>query len=78
MHLFFALCAGYNFCITTADTENSFQQSPGPTIPCFLEIDDAYASWYQKKFPDAPPLDRSTMVIPVYKALQGHPEAGRL
>jgi hypothetical protein len=41
-----------------------------------LEIDDAYASWYKKRFNQD--LDRKRFVIPLLKALQGHPEAGAL
>ena len=78
MRLFFALCAANNLTVITADTTNAFQQSPPPSVPCFVEIDDAYESWYQKRFPDAPPLDRKRMVVPVGRALQGHPEAGKL
>lgn len=76
MRLFFALCAQQGLIITSADTENAYQQSPGPTVPCYLEIDDAVISWYKKRFNKV--LDPRTHVIPVRKALQGHPEAGRL
>jgi hypothetical protein len=41
-----------------------------------LEIDDAYRSWYKKRF--GKDEDPRTHVIPVNKALQGHPEAGVL
>jgi hypothetical protein len=51
MCLFFALAAVNGLLITTADTENAFQQSPPPTEQCYLEIDDAYRSWYKKRFP---------------------------
>ena len=78
MRLFFAMCAAKNFIVVTADTTNAFQQSPPPSVPCFVEIDDAYEAWYARRFPDAPPLDRRAQVIPLGRALQGHPEAGRL
>jgi hypothetical protein len=68
MGLLFALAAAKGLLITTADTENSFQQSPPLTEQCYLEIDDAYRV----------ELDTRTHVIPVMKALQGHPEAGVL
>jgi hypothetical protein len=76
MRLFFALAAIYGLIITFGDTSNAFQQSPPPTRKCYLYIDDAYASWYYKRFGQH--LDRSAYVIPVERALQGHPEAGRL
>jgi hypothetical protein len=41
-----------------------------------LYIDDAYASWYHKRF--GTHIDWLAFVIPVERALQGHPEAGRL
>ena len=41
----------------------------------YLTIDDAYAEWYEEKYGEH--LDRN-MVLPVLKALQGHPESGRL
>ena len=76
MRLFFALCAQQGLIIVSGDTENAYQQSPGPTVPCYLEIDDAVISWYKKRFGKT--LNPRTHVIPVRKALQGHPEAGRL
>jgi len=59
-----------------ADTTNAYQQSPPPTKPCFLEIDNAYRSWYKKKF--GKDIDPDKYVIPLGRALQGHPEAGAL
>lgn len=76
MRLFFALCAVEGLIITIGDTINAFQQSPPPTEQCYLAIDDAYASWYLKKF--GKPIDPKTHVVPVLHALQGHPEAGAL
>ena len=76
MRMFFALSAAKGFVVTIADTHNAFQQSPPPTQQCYLEIDDAYGSWYQKRF--GKQLDRRNFVIPVNRALQGHPEAGAL
>jgi len=76
MRLFFALAAAEGLLVTFGDTTNAFQQSPPPSVPCFLEIDDANTSWYLKRFKTA--VDPRTHVIPVECALQGHPEAGRL
>ena len=44
MRLFFALAALECMTVTIADSTNAYQQSPGPSVPCFLRIDDAYAS----------------------------------
>jgi hypothetical protein len=62
--------------VTFADTKNAFQQSPPPTEQCYLEVDDAYASWHLKRF--GKDVDRTSYVIPLGRALQGHPEAGAL
>jgi hypothetical protein len=76
MRLFFALSAIHGCTVTIADTKNAFQQSPPPTEDCFLQIDEAIHSWYLKRFGIS--LNARTHVIPVKKALQGHPEAGYL
>jgi hypothetical protein len=41
-----------------------------------LAIDDAYRSWHRKRY--GTDIDPITHVVPVEKALQGHPEAGAL
>lgn len=77
MRLFFALSALLGLVVTFADTKNAYQQSPPPTKQCYLEIDHAYyRSWYKKRF--GKDVDLKAHVIPVAKALQGHPEAGVL
>ena len=40
-----------------------------------MYIDDAYAEWYEDK--NCTSIDKRK-VLPVLKALQGHPESGRL
>jgi hypothetical protein len=76
MRLFFALSAALGLTVVFADTKNAYQQSPPPSVPCYLEIDDAYCSWYRKRF--GKDIDPKEYVIPVNRALQGHPEAGVL
>jgi hypothetical protein len=76
LRLFFALAAIEHFLAILADTVTAFQQSPPPSVPCFLEIDNVYESWYLKRFGKS--VNRRTHVIPVERALQDHPEAGRL
>jgi hypothetical protein len=73
--LFFALAARLSYRVFGGDAQDAFAHSPGPTVPTFVHIDDAYADWYATKH--GIPVDRS-MVLPVLRALQGHPEAGRL
>jgi hypothetical protein len=70
----FVCCIG--LVIIFADTKNAYQQSPPTTEPCYLEIDDAYHSWYCKQFGSN--IDPGKYVAPVHRALQGHPEAGVL
>jgi hypothetical protein len=74
--LFLAMCAQRGYYVTFGNVENAYQQSPPPSIDCFLEIDDTIDDWYQACF--GCKLDRLKEVIPLYKALQGHPKAGVL
>ena len=76
MRLFFALAALHGLIVIVADMSNAFQQSPPPTEQCYLQIDDAYQSWYKKRYNAN--IDPATHVVPLHKALQGHPEAGAL
>lgn len=76
MRLFFALAAIHGCTVTIADTKNAFQQSPPPTEQCYVAVDDAIQSWYSKRF--GVQLDPKTDVVPLNKACQGHPEAGKL
>ena len=76
LRLFLAMCAERGYYVTFGDVENAYQQSPPPTIACFLEVDDTIDDWYQNRF--GVKLDRLKQVIPLHRALQGHPEAGVL
>ena len=67
--MFYALSAAL-------DTKNACQQSPPPTEQCYLEINKACRSWHRKRF--GKDIDPRKHVIPVNRALQGHPEAGVL
>ena len=58
------------------DVENAYQQSPPPSIDCYLEIDDTICDWHLRRF--GVKLDQEKQVIPLFQALQGHPEAGVL
>ncbi len=76
MKLFFVIAAVNNKIVIIVDTTNTYQQSPPPTKPCFLEIDEAYCSWYKKKFEKD--INPQAFIIPLGHALQGHLEAGAL
>ena len=76
LRLFMALCAERGYYVGFGDVDNAYQQSPPPSVDCFLEVDETISDWYQRKFGIL--LDRLKDVIPLFKALQGHPEAGVL
>ena len=76
LRAFIAIAVNRGYYLCFGDVENAYQQSPPPTIDCFLEIDDTIQDWYLRRF--GKKLDRLKDVIPLYKALQGHPEAGVL
>jgi hypothetical protein len=61
------------FVVMGADCTNAYSNSPSPTQAIYVRIDDAYADWYRSRHEKE--VDRS-LVLPVLKALQGHPEAG--
>jgi Reverse transcriptase (RNA-dependent DNA polymerase) len=75
MRLFFGLCALNDMVIYGADATNAFANSPPPSVPTYVNIDDAYWDWYLDRHKVK--LDRSK-VLPVMHALQGHPESGYL
>lgn len=76
LRAFVALAVNRGYFIAFGDVENAYQQSPPPTIDCFLEVDDTVYDWYLRKF--GVKLNKFKDVIPLFKALQGHPEAGVL
>lgn len=76
LRLFIATAVNRGYYICFGDVENAYQQSPPPTIDCFLEVDDTIYDWYFRRF--GVKLNKLKDVIPLYKALQGHPEAGVL
>jgi hypothetical protein len=76
MRLFFALCAQENYVVSYGDSTNAFQNAPPPTHQCYLEIDESYQVWYKRKTGKS--IDPKTHVIPLHRAMQGHPESGRL
>jgi hypothetical protein len=75
MRLFFALASARGYYIRSADCTNAYMQAPAPSSQTYLTIDEAYSDWYEARF--GKKLDPS-LVLPIQKALQGHPEAGAL
>jgi hypothetical protein len=63
------ICKGY-------DVGNAFAEAPAPTSPFFMKPDAQFRQWWEEH------LGKDTIpagyVIPVKKALQGHPVSPRL
>jgi hypothetical protein len=71
--LIIALAAQLGFLIEEGDVVNAYAHADaeGPTI--YLSVDDVYQTWYLERFQ----VDLSIgYCIPLFKAMQGHPEAG--
>jgi len=73
--LFIALCAADNLTIYGGDAKDAFAHSPGPSMPTFMKLDDAFCDWHLER--TGVLLDKD-LVLPVLRALQGHLEATRL
>jgi hypothetical protein len=76
LRAFIATCVNRGYYIGFGDVVNAYQQSPPPTNDCFLEVDDEVIDWYYHRFKKT--LRKFKDVIPLFHALQGHPEAGVL
>lgn len=72
--LFIALSAQLGHALFGGDAKDAHAHSPPPECPTFVQIDDAYADWYENKF--GKKVNRR-LALPVQHALQGHPESGR-
>ena len=60
------------------DACDTYAHSPGTYyVPTFVSIDDQWAEWYHDRYKNLPTLNQRH-VLPVQKAIQGHPEAGRM
>ena len=69
------MAANLNLKVYRGDAKDIFAHSPGPKMNTYLAIDDAYAEWYEQAF--GKPINQ-THALPIKRALQGHPESGRL
>ena len=69
------LAAEQNFLLFGGDAKDAFAHSLAPEVPTFMMIDKQCYEWYLHKF--GKKLDKSR-VLPVLRALQGHPESGKL
>ena len=70
--IFWSLAISLNNVVCGIDIVNGYAHAPPLDIPTYLVIDEQYAHWYLQKFNEE--VDRD-LVIPIGKALQGHPEA---
>ena len=73
VRLFLAESVNRGFGTSFADVDNAFQQSPPPSVACFLAFDEVSKAWYKDRFGEE--LDWDNYAIPLLAALQGHPEA---
>ena len=73
--LFFGIAAQKGLKVYGGDAKDAYGHSPGPEIPTYMKIDNQYADWYFHKY--GKQINRNK-VLPVLRALQGHPESGRL
>jgi len=70
--LYIALCAADNLTIYGGDAKDAFAHLPGPSMPTFMKLDDAFRDWYLEH--TGVLLDKDLALL-VLRALQGHPEA---
>eukprot|EP00957_Ditylum_brightwellii_P198803 15153478-Ditylum_brightwellii.AAC.1 len=75
MQFLTAIAALKNYIIISADATSACVQSPPPTEPTFMRIDDQYAEWYYNKYGIQLYCKK---VLPVLHALQGCPESDTL
>ena len=73
--LTWAISAALNLYCKGYDVGNAFAEAPAPVDPFFMYPDDQYNEWWQSLGND--PIPKG-YVIPILKALQGHPESPRL
>ena len=72
--LFLGMYAQSGLKLYGGDATDAYVHSPAPNNT-YLSVDDAYAEWYK----DTKGVEISKQqVLPVYHALQGHPESGKM
>jgi hypothetical protein len=74
--LTWAISAAMNLICKGYDVGNAFAEAPAPTSPFFMKPDAQFRQWWEEHLGRDPIPDG--YVIPVKKALQGHPESPRL
>jgi hypothetical protein len=71
--IFWAAAASKNFIVQGANASNVFAEADAPKIPLYVRVNEQYREWWTEKM--KPGDFPSNYVLPVHKALQGHPEA---
>ena len=59
-------------CLFGGDAKDAFTHSPPPERPTFVQIDDAWADWYEHTFGIKVDMN---LVSPALHDPQGHPES---
>ena len=72
--IFWASCALKNMSVRGADASNAFAEADSPKNPLYVRLDAPFRDWWRSKDRGELPLH---FVLPVKRALQGHPEAPR-
>eukprot|EP01082_Thalassiosira_pseudonana_P000781 g1142.t1 g1142 contig10:1468593-1470029(+) len=74
--IFYAASAVENLMIFGSDVSNAFSIAPSPKQGCYIRPDQAFHDLWtiHKRRPPIPP----SYIIPVERAMQGHPECPRL
>jgi hypothetical protein len=70
--LFYGISAAENLLILGADVGNAFAEAPPPKQGFYILPDRAFHEWWEAK--GFKPL-KPGQVIPVMRAMQGHPES---
>ena len=72
--LFLGIAASKSLKLYGGDAKDAYAHAPPSETPSYLSIDDQYADWYKHKY--GKEIDRR-QVLPIERALQGHPESGK-
>eukprot|EP00804_Cyclotella_cryptica_P030736 CCRYP_009176-RA/>CCRYP_009176-RA protein AED:0.05 eAED:-0.06 QI:0/-1/0/1/-1/1/1/0/645 len=73
--MFYAVSAAENLLIFGADVCNAFREAPAPKQGFYIQPDRAFSEWWLHQGREPIP---EGYVIPVMRAMQGHPESPRL
>lgn len=75
--LFWALVAQQGLIAIGADVSNAFAEAPASHAPLYMFIDETFRDWWFNHL-KRPPIPKECTVVPVCKAIQGHPKSPRL